>query len=70
MSIDEMIQYIGQDDNAERRTCGNCGKQKPIEAFYKDGKYRDGTTRYRRDCKECYKATRIMDARTKNRRSK
>jgi hypothetical protein len=34
--------------------CKQCQDEKPITAFYKDGKRADGTPRYRKECKECY----------------
>lgn len=58
-------EYIGDQDTDTHRICGSCGELKPVEAFYKDGKDRDGKIRYRRDCRECYKKTRMMEARLK-----
>jgi hypothetical protein len=63
MSITEL--FIADKDTDTERVCGTCGERKPVECFYKDGKYPNGTTRYRRDCKECYKSTRLMEARRK-----
>ena len=40
------------------RRCGTCMEEKPLDQFYKDGKDKDGNTRYRRDCKECYRKSR------------
>lgn len=40
------------------RTCSTCGVEKPITAFHKNGKDKDGNTAYRPDCKECYTITR------------
>ena len=40
------------------------------EKFYKDGKDKNGKPKYRRDCKDCYKATRIHEAEMKKGRSK
>lgn len=59
MSISEL--FISDRDTDTERVCGCCGIVKPVTAFYKDGKYPNGKTRYRRDCKECYKATRIQN---------
>ena len=59
-------QYIGDRDTDTHRVGGSCGELKPVEAFYKDGKNRDGTIRYRRDCRDCYKKTRISDAKRRN----
>lgn len=47
------------------RVCGTCGLSKPVEDFYKDGKDSTGKTRYRRDCKDCYKKTRINEEKMK-----
>lgn len=57
--------FIGERDTDTHRVCGSCGQLKPNEAFYKDGKDSKGRTRYRRDCRECYKKTRIAEAKLK-----
>ena len=59
-------EYIGDKDTDTHRICGTCGELKSVDAFYKDGKDRDGKIRYRRDCRECYKKTRMMEARLKH----
>jgi len=41
------------------RLCGTCGETKPLSEFYKDGKDKEGNVKYRRDCKECYRITRL-----------
>lgn len=43
--------------------CSVCGVDKLIDQFPKNGKYKDGTTRYRTDCKECYNITRKLTKR-------
>lgn len=48
-------------DTETHRKCGTCGELKPVEAFYKDGKDNKGKVRYRRDCRDCYKRTRITE---------
>lgn len=49
------------------RLCGTCGKVKPVSEFYRDGTDRKtGEPKYRRDCKECYKATRMQADRRRN----
>lgn len=53
--------FITDKDTDTHRVCGSCGELKPVEAFYKDGKYPDGRIRYRRDCRDCYKKTRIFE---------
>lgn len=63
MDIAEL--FLADNDTDTHRVCGTCGKLKPVEAFYKDGKDRNGKTRYRRDCRECYKRTRILEAKFK-----
>ena len=60
-----VAEYIGDKDTDTHRVCGTCGLLKPVSDFYKDGKYKDGRTRYRRDCKDCYKSTRITEAKLK-----
>lgn len=52
--------YVASKDTETHRVCGMCGELKPVEEFYKDGKNSNGNTRYRRDCKDCYKAARMM----------
>lgn len=63
MSITEL--FISDMDTDTHRVCGTCGEKKPVECFYKDGKDHTGKIKYRRDCKECYKKTRLMEARRK-----
>ena len=69
MSITDM--FVATNDTDTHRVCGTCGILKPVEDFYKDGKdKKTGKPKYRRDCKECYKATRIREAELKDRRTK
>ena len=63
MSLAEM--FVASQDTETHRVCGMCGELKPVEAFYKDGKDKNGNTRYRRDCRDCYKKTRYMEAKMK-----
>jgi len=49
----------------ETRQCGACGKVKPLSEFYKDGKDNHGKTKYRRDCKDCYKVARLYERKKK-----
>lgn len=60
-----VTRYIGDKDTETTRVCGTCGKVKDVSAFYKDGKDSHGKTRYRRDCRECYKKTRIAERKYK-----
>lgn len=62
--------FIGEQDTSTHRVCGTCGKLKPVEAFYKDGRDSSGKVRYRRDCRECYKNTRIKEQKLKERNKK
>lgn len=57
--------FLCEHDTDTHRVCGTCGKLKPVEEFYKDGKDRHGRVRYRRDCRDCYKKTRINEAKLK-----
>ena len=57
--------FVSTQDSDTHRVCGTCGERKPVEAFYKDGKDSHGNPRYRRDCKDCYKVTRMMEAERK-----
>lgn len=68
MSLNEM--FVATNDTATHRVCGTCGQLKPVEEFYKDGKDKNGKPRYRRDCKDCYKATRIREDKMKKGRNK
>ena len=62
--MDKLSDMFEQVDKAHR-TCGVCGETKPLDQFYKDGKDSKGRVRYRRDCKDCYKRTRILEANMK-----
>jgi len=69
VSIADM--FVATNDTDTHRVCGTCGKLKPVEGFYKDGHdKKTGKPKYRRDCKECYKATRIREAELKKGRNK
>ena len=68
MSLTDM--FVVTKDTDTHRVCGTCGQLKPVEEFYKDGHGKNGKPRYRRDCKECYKVTRIREAEMKEGRSK
>ncbi len=57
--------FIASKDNEERRTCGTCGELLPRDQFYRDGKDSKGNIRYRRDCKDCYKRTRMLEDKMK-----
>ena len=57
--------FISARDTDTHRVCGTCGELKPVSAFYKDGKDSHGNVRYRRDCRDCYKKTRIEDSKRK-----
>lgn len=63
-----VVNYIGDKDTDTHRVCGTCGELKPVEAFYKDGKGKDGKPKYRRDCRDCYKKTRIIEAKARNKK--
>lgn len=52
-------------DSETHRTCSICGRRKPFSEFYKDGTDKDGNPRHRRDCKVCYKNTRISEQEAK-----
>lgn len=54
--------FVSSRDTDTHRVCGTCGELKPVEAFYRDGKYSNGKVRYRRDCRECYKKARMEEA--------
>ena len=52
-------------DTENTRTCGTCGNQLDVSKFYKDGTDRDGKVKYRRDCKDCFRKTRLTERRNK-----
>jgi NAD-dependent dihydropyrimidine dehydrogenase PreA subunit len=63
MTIDDF--FIGSRDTETHRVCGICGELKPKEEFYRDGKDRNGSVRYRRDCIACYKESRKRERKLK-----
>ena len=62
--------FVALNDSDTHRTCGTCGKTKEFDQFYKDGKDSHGRVRYRRDCKDCYKRTRMLEANMKKKGGK
>lgn len=68
MDIKEM--FVSDKDTDSHRVCGCCGELKPVEEFYKDGKDNKGNIKYRRDCKECYKITRMRESAMKRSKGK
>ena len=68
MAIEEL--FVADKDTDTERVCGTCGKLKPVTEFYKDGKDSKGKTRYRRDCKDCYKVTRVFETKAKKKGTK
>ena len=68
MILEEL--FVATKDTDTHRVCGTCQESKPVEMFYKDGKDSHGLVRYRRDCKDCYKTTRIQEAEMKARKKK
>ena len=57
--------FIASNDTETHRVCGTCNELKPLSEFYKDGKDSSSNVRYRRDCKQCYKKTRLQEAKMK-----
>lgn len=51
--------------DAETRVCGCCEKELPVDNFYKDGTDKHGKIKYRRDCKNCYRLTRLTERQNK-----
>lgn len=68
MSIKEI--FVSDKDTKSHRVCGCCDELKPVEEFYKDGKDNHGNIKYRRDCKDCYKITRMRESAMKRSRGK
>lgn len=60
-----VTEYVSEQDTDTHRVCGTCGQLKPVSDFYKDGHDSHGKIRYRRDCKDCYKKTRIIESKMK-----
>lgn len=56
---------MNKNESTTSRTCGTCGITKSVSSFYKDGTDSYGNPRYRRDCKDCYKSTRIAEQKMK-----
>lgn len=52
-------------DHDHERTCGACNQRKSVDEFYKDGKDTAGLPRYRRDCKDCYRKSRLNSRKAK-----
>lgn len=52
-------------DTDTHRTCSICLEQKPFTEFYKDGTNSSGDAKYRRDCKDCYRITRLRTRKLK-----
>lgn len=50
--------FENEEVNNDVRLCYSCDKELPLDKFFKDGFYKDGSQRYRRDCKDCYKKVR------------
>lgn len=62
--------FVSNKDTETHRVCGICCELKPLEDFYKDGKDSNGKVKYRRDCKDCYKRTRMLEANMKKKGGK
>lgn len=43
------------------KTCSVCGEDKPVGEFPKNGREKDGSVRYRPDCKVCYNIVRKIN---------
>lgn len=67
MGITEL--FIAEQNTDTQRICGTCGQIKSVDEFYRDGKDSNGNVRYRRDCKDCYKKARLLEAKMKERRN-
>ena len=59
--------YLAHRDTDTHRICSSCKDLKPLNEFYKDGTTPNGDIKYRRDCKVCYKQTRIQTGKMKAR---
>jgi hypothetical protein len=60
------IDFVASRDTDTHRVCSTCDELLPLKEFYKDGKDRQGNTKYRRDCKWCYKKTRMQEQKLKD----
>ena len=63
------MDFIGNKDTDTERVCGTCGKLLPVTDFFKDGKTPNGKIKYRRDCRECYRYTRLQNALLKDKKN-
>ena len=52
-------------DTETTRECGVCRQILPRTEFYSDGNNSDGSKKLRRDCKECYRITRLKTRRNR-----
>lgn len=59
------VPTIIEADDDGYRTCGTCLERKPVSEFYRDGVDREGNIKYRRDCKECYRVSRLSKRRAR-----
>lgn len=57
--------FVAPIDSDEYRTCGTCGERKAHNMFYRDGNNKDGSPKFRRDCKDCYRKTRMSERKVK-----
>lgn len=64
--VSEADIFIASRDTDNKRVCGTCGQLKPLCDFYRDGKDSKGNIKYRRDCKDCYKRTRLIESKMKD----
>ena len=62
------VHYIMSRDTLTHRVCSTCGELKEVKDFYKDGTTPAGAVKYRRDCKDCYKQTRIREAKVRKKK--
>ena len=52
---EELCDMYDEYGKPTHKVCSSCGELKPVSEFYKNGRNVDGSPRYRRDCKSCYK---------------
>lgn len=70
MRLEQMFESNGEAFVTGMRKCGMCGETKSVDNFYRDGKDGRGNIRWRRDCKDCYKVTRMHEAKQKTAKEK
>lgn len=57
----ETIDIVDPITGEKLRHCLTCNRNLSVSDFYLDGKNSKGEPKYRRDCKDCYRRTRLSE---------